>query len=172
MAAPEYLKCKTQADWKEYLVKTILTSDKAVVRAILAIYRSQTEDERITRESTENNGVGFTKYDAPLMSKYAELLLHGPGLTQSQVNRARHIMKRYWRQLMVISKRTAEKERAKLAEEEEAIAEAYGKQNVDLLDGFQEEMRECITNGKACQYGICSECPIQGGCNYEQMSLW
>ena len=57
---------------------------------------------------------------------------------------------------MIISKRKMEIERLKLEDEENM--EAYKLQQEQAETN--EELRQCLEEGKSCSYGICSECPL------------
>lgn len=100
----EYLRLKTQTDWKEYIQKLVTTNDRALYRAILAIYKNQTMSERNMQATTEHNGVGFTGVDGAFMSSLAEQILKRKALSEKQLVSARKIMPKYWKQLMFVSK--------------------------------------------------------------------
>lgn len=100
----EYLRLKTQTDWKEYIQKLVTTNDRALYRAILAIYKNQTMSERNIQATTEHNGVGFTGVDGAFMSSLAEQILKRKALSEKQLVSARKIMPKYWKQLMFVSK--------------------------------------------------------------------
>lgn len=62
--------------WDKTSVLTLLDrSDKAVLRAIVAIYQRQTRAEREGRGTIERNGMGFGAYDGEYLSTVAEKLL-------------------------------------------------------------------------------------------------
>lgn len=94
----------TQKEWRRELQALLLASDKALERAIIRIWEQQTTTEQAAGKSLIEDGVGFNKFDAPLMSKYARLLLSTGSLTTYQKKKARSVMPKYWRQLMRISK--------------------------------------------------------------------
>lgn len=94
----------TQKQWKTQLQDMIAKSDKALYRAILCINDGQTASEKASGETIEENGVGFNKYDANIMSSFAEQLHNSGSLSFKQKAYARKVMPKYWRQLMVISK--------------------------------------------------------------------
>ena len=100
----EYLRLKTQTDWKEYIQKLVTTNDRALYRAILAIYKNQTMSERNIQATTEHNGVGFTGVDGAFMSSLAEQILKRKALSEKQLVSARKITPKYWKQLMFVSK--------------------------------------------------------------------
>lgn len=97
-------KSLTQKEWRRELQALILASDPALERAILRIWEQQTAIEQETGEAIIVDGVGFNKFDAPLMSKYAKQLIAKMHLTRSQKIKARAVMPKYWKQLMRISK--------------------------------------------------------------------
>ena len=96
---------KTQKQWKEELQKLLKENDKALMKSVIAIYHLQTSAEKHRQETLEHNGVGFTGPDAKVMTKIALGLLYKKGLTQSQVETARYRMPKYWKQLMMLSKK-------------------------------------------------------------------
>lgn len=105
MAAPAYMSCKTQEEWKAYLQNLVKTNDKALLRSILVIYNSQTDEEQVTGESTEENDVGFTKWDAKEMTAIAKKIQRHEALTKGELAKSRNKMCKYWKQLMVVSQK-------------------------------------------------------------------
>lgn len=93
-----------QKEWRRELQALLLSSDKALERSIIRIWELQTYSEQEAGMAIIVDGVGFNKFDAPLMSKYARQLLYTGSLTTYQRKKARSIMPKYWRQLMKISK--------------------------------------------------------------------
>ena len=79
-------------------------NDKAVARAILALYKRQTTSEQSVGYTKEHNSVGFTAFDAPFLSSLAESLpKYHNNLTVRQLAKARPMMKKYWKQLLDIA---------------------------------------------------------------------
>lgn len=79
-------------------------NDKAVARAILALYKRQTAAEQSVGNTQEHNSVGFTAFDAPFLSSLAESLpKYNNKLTIRQLAKARPMMKKYWKQLLDIA---------------------------------------------------------------------
>lgn len=85
---------------KQGILELLDRSDKAVERAILAIYRRQTTDEQNSATTKIRNGVGFSGAHATIGSYYARWLLSGNVLTGKHLVRARGIAKRYVGQLV------------------------------------------------------------------------
>lgn len=91
----------------------ILASDKVLFRAILAIYKRQTEDEKSDGATRYDNGVGFSGVDSFILTSFAEQLLAAQRvnapfwLSSKQKEIARRKMVKYARQLLEISKANA-----------------------------------------------------------------
>lgn len=162
MATPVYMRLRTQNEWKAYLQGLLRTNDKALLRSIIVLYERQTPEERTIGQSTEDNGRGFTKWDAEKMSHIAMKIKKGTPLSHDEMVYARITMPKYWRQLMEVSKRNV----AKRLEIEYNKAEAERLAHNDTQD---KAVTDCICNGTACEYGICNECPANRGV---QMCLW
>lgn len=94
----------THKEWRRELQALLLASDKALERAIVVIWEQQTYTEQESGQALIEDGVGFNKFDAPLMTKYAKQLIGKTHLTNKQKLKARSVMPKYWKQLMRISK--------------------------------------------------------------------
>ena len=141
-----------QKQWKEYLKNLLKTNNKALLKAIVLIYDSQTEEEKRTNESVEDNKLGFSKIDAKDLSTVARKIKREEVLTESELAKSRNKMPKYWKQLMIISKRNMQEQKVK----EERIK--YEQLHLGNFMNLQSEQAECFENGIACSYGICSEC--------------
>ena len=163
MAGPAWKYFTTQEQWKAYLQDLVSTNTNACLKAITCIDNWQTETERQQGESTEDNGVGWTKYDAKEMGQLANKIRNGQALTDGELAKAKNKMKKYWKQLMQICKRQMEQqeveEQAKLEQESREVAEQKRQQFEEAL----EVLRKCGEEGIACEYGICDECPLTRG---------
>ena len=94
----------TQKQWKLYLQDLLEYSDRAVKMAILCIDDLQTETEKAAKQTIDENEVGWTKYDAEEMGLIAFKVRNGIDLTNGEFAKSRNKMKKYWKQLMYISK--------------------------------------------------------------------
>jgi len=66
--------------WTESEIKALIEkSDVAAQRAVCAIYKRQTVDERASAETRWLNGVGFSASDAKIGSRLARWMLAGTG---------------------------------------------------------------------------------------------
>lgn len=93
----------TKKEALEVIKRNIITNDRWLFRAILAVYDKQEYRERQAKSTLERNGVGFNHYDAEIMSSFAECIKKGSILSVSQVQTARHIMPKYRAQLYNIA---------------------------------------------------------------------
>lgn len=85
----------------------LLSNNRAVERAILALYHCQTVDEQHTSSTKESNGRGFNATDAEYATYLARWLLSGRHLSGSHIGRARAIALRYVGQLARMSQTRA-----------------------------------------------------------------
>ena len=95
--------CKTKKERKEKVKQLLATNDKAVYRAVVAIYRRQTDYEQVCDSTQETNGVGFSAFDAEILSSFAKQLLDGKGLSYKQMEIARKRIAKYSGQLASIA---------------------------------------------------------------------
>ena len=94
-------------DIKELLKR----NDKAVERAITLLYSFQTYDEQKYGHTGENNGVGFNRLDANILSSFAEQLNKGRKLSSKQIAIARPKLMKYTKQIFNYMAKKAEAER-------------------------------------------------------------
>lgn len=85
---------------KESITDLLNRSNKAVERAMVAIYRRQTFDEQNSSCTTHRNGIGFSGAHAALGTYYAKWVLSGRQLTGTHLERARAMSKHYVAQLL------------------------------------------------------------------------
>lgn len=146
----------TNKQWEQYLKQLVKTNDKALFRAIVLIYGNQTDEEKYKGKSVEDNNIGFTKYDAREMSEIALKIKAKIPLSEAEMAKSRNKMQKYWKQLMVISKRRMAEKKSK----EDAEQQATAKQR---FQDSTEALIKCSEEGIACGYGICDECPVTRG---------
>lgn len=144
----------TQQQWKNYLQDLVCEDNVALLRAIVLIDNWQTEPERKAGESTEENNVGWSKYDAKEMGAIAEKIRKCEPLEPGEVAKSRNKMKKYWKQLILISQ---EQQKRLTADQQ---AEAQKKVALERFKKYTEVLRACKEDGIACEFGICDECPV------------
>ncbi len=94
--------------WTKDSIHNLLSSnDKAVARAVLAIYARQTNDEQATESTRHTNGAGFNHADAQRGSYYATYVQRTGRLTGRHLELARKMVGKYWRQLAEIANEKA-----------------------------------------------------------------
>lgn len=97
-------------DWTSDEIKRWLrNSNKFLARAIVAIYKLQTDDEKRAKVTKYHNNVGFNAMDADFLSDLAEDAIEAKNragkylLTTAQLNAAEEPMLKYHRQLREIA---------------------------------------------------------------------
>jgi hypothetical protein len=105
---------------RERIKTLLLTNNVALEEAILRIYGRQTAGEQSSQTTVEHNGMGFSAFDATILSSFAEQIQRnrygkpkGERLTEKQRVIGRRKMVRYTGQLAIVA---AEKEAAKAAD--------------------------------------------------------
>jgi hypothetical protein len=89
---------------KENIIELLETRRDAIERAILALYRLQTEDEQSSQETKHSNGVGFNGADARFMSSLVDWMINkGRRLSFKQAEAAKNKLKKYANQLANIA---------------------------------------------------------------------
>ena len=90
--------------WNKESIQALLAqNDKAVARAVVAIYNRQTEDEKASAVTVKDNGVGFSGIDARRGTYYAEYVMKTGRLSGRHLELARKMVSKYWRQLAEIA---------------------------------------------------------------------
>lgn len=94
----------------DYIRWLLTTNDKAVERAMVALYEMQTATEQNAQATSESNGKGFNYYDARSGSYYAKWVKSGRSLTGHHLVKARVMSMKYAKQLAKLAeaKLTAE----------------------------------------------------------------
>lgn len=94
----------TEKKWtKEKVADILLNSDKDVWASLKKLYSYQTADEQNTDSTRYRNGVGFTGYDAKIMTSLAKSYLKYGHLTPKQTALARRKIMKYAGQLAKIA---------------------------------------------------------------------
>jgi len=90
--------------WNQESIKAKLLTDNVwLERAVVALYKKQTQSEKAVRATTEHNGVGYNYADARLMSYYATWILSGKKLSGHHLEKARNKILKYTGQLTRIA---------------------------------------------------------------------
>lgn len=90
--------------WSKESIRTLLnTNDKAVARAILALYSRQTADEQQSENTKHQNNIGFNAFDSKIMSSFAKTLHTKKILSEKQIACSRKLLQKYAGQLASIA---------------------------------------------------------------------
>ena len=127
-----------QKQWEFYLKNLIKTNDRALAKAIVLIYDLQTDEEKNTGKSIEDNKIGFSKIDAYELGNIAKKIKRGQSLMEAEIAKSRNKMQKYWKQLMQISK-----EKMKIKALQNEMVQQVPRSYNDMCP---------------CSYGICDEC--------------
>jgi hypothetical protein len=87
----------------------LASSDLAVERGIVALYRRQTVGEQHTSSTTDSNGRGFNYHHAERGSYWARWVISGRRLTGTHLAGARQMCRYYVRQLVEMAQETYNK---------------------------------------------------------------
>lgn len=89
---------------KDQIVEMLETNDKAVTRAVIAIYKRQTASEQAAQTTQVSNNVGFNHSDAPYLSYCAKYAMNKKTyLSGKHLEKSRNRVKKYWKQLLDIA---------------------------------------------------------------------
>jgi hypothetical protein len=90
--------------WTEAAIVSLLTSNnRAVEKAILAIFARQTEDEKQSESTHHDNSRGFSAADARTGSYMARWILSGKRLDGKFLDKGRKIAVKYRKQLLEVA---------------------------------------------------------------------
>lgn len=90
--------------WTEdTIIEAIDKSSEATRRAVITLYRQQTEREKVDHGTHVVNNRGFNKVDAHFGSSLAEQALHGKLFTGNQLVAARKMLRKYRKQLAYLA---------------------------------------------------------------------
>lgn len=97
-----------RTDWTAEEIKDIiLRNDRQLCLSIVQIYNCQTDDEKLYKETSHDNGIGFNGVDGYILSSFAEFYLKNDYLTKRQLEIARKKMPKYSKQLAVLANKQA-----------------------------------------------------------------
>ena len=86
----------TKKDLLSFLKYKLSSDDKWALRALQRIYEGQTIEELNEENTKELNGLGFTGFDAPILTSiYKSYLEHGKNLTPKQMSVVKKMMGKY-----------------------------------------------------------------------------
>lgn len=90
---------------KEQIKENIATNFAWTIRTLEVLYSRQTVEERLLKETQQNNSMGFNGTDAKILSSFAEQVAkrkqyNNPQLlSDKQLEIARRLLPKYWKQI-------------------------------------------------------------------------
>lgn len=95
---------KEEKNWDKTSIQELLArNDKAICRAVVAIFERQDQDEQEEEQTKSLNNRGFNQKDAKIMTSIAKWYLEKGWLSPKQMRVARNRMPKYWRQLLEVA---------------------------------------------------------------------
>jgi hypothetical protein len=88
---------------KEDIQAKLKSSDKWLIRGLLAIYNNQTSHEKVVEGVVEDNGIGFNGVDGEILTKMAKWYNDKGWLSPKQIALVRRKMLKYAGQLAKIA---------------------------------------------------------------------
>jgi hypothetical protein len=88
---------------KPDILEMLSSNDKAVWRAVHALYRKQTPTEQESEQTHEKNNRGFNGVDAPILTSFAKQFEQRGWLSNKQTDLARKKLIKYANQLAAIA---------------------------------------------------------------------
>ena len=137
--------------WNKEEVHSLLDrNDTAVIQALRQIFARQTSSEQASKTTKERNGVGFTAYDAKVLTDIASRLpYYNNKMTARQVAYVRKRIKHYWRQLLEIIEASGGKVSYAVSRKSEiATDEPVAEEDMD------QGMSAALLAGKPAQWGL------------------
>jgi hypothetical protein len=94
----------TRKTWtREEIIEMLETNPRAVERAMVAIWKRQTQDEQRDFTTRHSNNIGFCGWSAKSGSYYAQRVQNGGALTGHHLVKARKIAIHHSKQLVAIA---------------------------------------------------------------------
>jgi transcription termination factor NusB len=142
------------------LKELVKTNPRARERALMVLFARQTATEQDAEMTTERNGVGFTSYDADLLSSFAKQVIenrgnrpHGQRLSARQHEVAAKRLPKYARQLLAEARKKAEQSEARFA----PFTDEASDRAIAALD--REDARRAMEHSVAQETTLFSGCP-------------
>lgn len=88
---------------KDFIKGKLLSDDKWLTRAVIAIYNKQTNDEKMVVDTKHHNNIGFNGVDGRIGTSMGEFASKSGFLTPKQIKYIRPRMLKYSGQLLKIA---------------------------------------------------------------------
>lgn len=84
---------------KEVIKENLSRNPKWIERALVVLYERQTYDEKVTKETIKENGIGFNSSDSRYLSYCSEWVLKGRHLNEKHLTKCGQKLPKYWKQI-------------------------------------------------------------------------
>ena len=85
---------------KEYIQEKLTSDKRWIERALVVLHDRQTADEQANMATSNNNGMGFTAFDAGYLSYCAEWVKRGNRINDKHAEKCGKSLKKYWKQIL------------------------------------------------------------------------
>lgn len=85
---------------KEFIQEKLSTDSRWVERSLIKLYGRQTEDEKTTKETRWENGMGFNGSDSRYLSYCSQWVLSGRSLSGVHLEKCGKKLQKYWKQIL------------------------------------------------------------------------
>ena len=103
----KFYELKTKKERVSFIREKLAISPQWAVRGMVKIFEYQTESEKISELTKEQNGVGFNGVDAEILSSFVKQVSKGRTLSPKQLSIVYKKMPKYAGQLESISEKSA-----------------------------------------------------------------
>jgi len=94
----------TKKTLQAFVKHTLATDRSWVIRAVQTVLKCQTTHEKSLAETIEHNKVGFTAFDAEILTSIGDQAGNG-WLSNRQIALLHRVMPKYWAQIVEASKK-------------------------------------------------------------------
>ena len=84
---------------KEFIQQKLSSNRNWIERGLVVLYQRQTSEERQTKETISENGVGFNSSDSRYLSYCSEWILKGNHLNDKHLLKCSTKLPKYWKQI-------------------------------------------------------------------------
>lgn len=86
---------------KDFIKEQLKNNQKWMERSLIILYNFQTQDEKQTKETREQNNVGFNSSDSRYLTWVSEWLLKSPynHLNEKHMGKVGRMLPKYWGQI-------------------------------------------------------------------------
>jgi len=95
----------TIKDLEILIKKHLMTKTSWALKALDRIYALQETVEKESKQSIFDNSVGFTRFDAPILTKLAHRHRYGRVLSDNEIRFIQNVIPKYWKQILGITGR-------------------------------------------------------------------